>query len=124
MQFTGSLYVLVFRFYFAALPKTYKPLGAASFRRRIGKPSGFRFSSGIDPDEDNGSIGFLGISNGTCLCRILDPLSSAGSEYRNSPKGPASTEHSVKPGQFQASEPGSEAFPKLPIHSNIRYIEN
>jgi hypothetical protein len=59
---------------FAGIPKTYKLLGPAVLRPKTGKPSGFRFPSGIDPNEDNGSIGFLGISNGSCLCGILDPF--------------------------------------------------
>jgi hypothetical protein len=63
---------------FAAPPKTYKLIGVAILMPKTGKPSEFRFSSGIDPNEDNGSIGFLGISNGTSLCGILDPFKGSG----------------------------------------------
>jgi hypothetical protein len=58
---------------FVAPPKTYKLLGAAILR-----PSGFQFSSEIDSNEDNGSIGFLGIFNGTWLCEILDLVVTVG----------------------------------------------
>jgi hypothetical protein len=67
------------------------------------------------------SWGFLNLMVPACV-ELWTP--SAGSEYWNSPKGPASTEHSVNPGQFRDSEPGSKAFPKLPIYSNIRHIKS